>query len=68
MAGPDRIPLAEGRYCWHIMPATELHGPELVLHEIGKALSAVVLGTGKVVLGVLFLPIVILWKIPVSPF
>jgi hypothetical protein len=36
VAGAEKIPLADGRYCWHISTETEYRGLPRVLHEIGE--------------------------------
>jgi hypothetical protein len=36
VAGDEKIPLADGRYCWHITPETEYRGTERILHETGE--------------------------------
>jgi hypothetical protein len=33
VAGHEKIPLAEGRYCWHISRDTEYHGAARVMNE-----------------------------------
>jgi hypothetical protein len=68
LAGPDRIPLAGGRYCWRVTPESELHGADLARHETGKALAEAGRFTCSAALGVVLLPFVVLWGIPVSPF
>jgi hypothetical protein len=42
LAGDEKIVLEEGRYCWHLSPATEYHGVKWVLHETGECVVAVV--------------------------
>src|SRR5262249_25917988 len=42
VAGKEKIPLEDGRYCWHINPATEYHGAERLLHETGQNIVYVV--------------------------
>ena len=34
----EKIPLPEGRYCWHISTSTEYRGMERILHETGENL------------------------------
>jgi hypothetical protein len=34
VAGKEKLPLAEGRYCWHISSETEYHGVARVTHEV----------------------------------
>src|SRR5262249_45264106 len=68
LAGPERIPLDEGRYCWRVTPETELRGAALARHEAGKALATAARVSCGTALGLLFLPLVVLWRIPVSPF
>jgi hypothetical protein len=41
-AGEEKIPLAEGHYCWHITPQTETHGLERVLSETGENVVTIV--------------------------
>jgi hypothetical protein len=33
VAGKEKIPLADGYYCWHISPETEYRGVARVMHE-----------------------------------
>jgi hypothetical protein len=42
VAGEEKIPLADGHYCWHITPETEYRGMERVLHEAGENTLAAV--------------------------
>ena len=41
VAGGEKIPLEEGRYCWHITTATEYQGVQRVLNETGENVVAV---------------------------
>src|SRR5581483_4831397 len=43
VAGEEKIPLPDGRYCWHITPETEYRGLERVLHETGENVKAIIL-------------------------
>jgi hypothetical protein len=42
VAGQEKIPLAEGRYCWHISQDTEYHGAARVMNEACENTWAVV--------------------------
>jgi hypothetical protein len=42
VAGEERIPLEEGRYCWHISSDTQYRGGALVLHELGEDVAGVI--------------------------
>jgi hypothetical protein len=42
VAGTEKIPLVEGRYCWHITAGSEYHGTQRLLHEAGENLLTVV--------------------------
>jgi hypothetical protein len=68
VAGPDHVPLTEGRYCWHLTPETELHGAALARHDTANVMAGVARLYGGVVLAVLLFPVIVLWQIPVSPF
>jgi hypothetical protein len=68
VAGPDRVPLDDGRYCWRVTPETELRGAALVCHDTGNALASAGRFAGATALGVVLFPFVVLWGIPVSPF
>src|SRR5436309_152502 len=49
VAGAEKIPLPEGRYCWHITPDSEYRGAQRLLHEAGEnALAVVELPVGLV--------------------
>ncbi len=41
VAGGEKIPLEEGRYCWHITPATEYQGAQRIPSETGENVVAV---------------------------
>jgi hypothetical protein len=68
VAGQERVPLAEGDYCWSITPETELRGVELARHDAAKAVASAGRFVGATALGVILFPFVVLWKVPVSPF
>jgi hypothetical protein len=55
VAGPEKIPLPDGRYCWHITPETEYRGLGLVRLEAGEVLRALLTAPGEAVSQVLFL-------------
>jgi len=68
VAGADRIPLAEAAYRWRSTPETEPSGADLALHEAGTAVTTAARFCGGLALGVVLLPVIVLWRIPVSPF
>jgi hypothetical protein len=68
VAGPDRVPLTDGCYAWRITPETELRGAALLQHDTRKALAATCRFVGGAAVGVVLFPVVVLWKVPVSPF
>jgi hypothetical protein len=42
VAGQERIPLEEGRYCWHISSDTQYRGAQLVCHEVADDVVTVI--------------------------
>jgi hypothetical protein len=56
VAGDEKIPLEDGRYCWHITPETEYRGMERILHE-----------TGENIVGLVSLPFAIVGAVIVLP-
>jgi hypothetical protein len=57
VAGEEKIPLEDGRYCWHISPDTEYHGAARLAHEAGENVLFVVTMPVAVVGFVCMLPI-----------
>jgi hypothetical protein len=66
VAGDEKIPLPDGRYCWHITQETEYRGLERILHETGENIVAVVEFPFAVAAAVVMAPVVgvaALWMI-----
>jgi hypothetical protein len=54
--GKVKIPLAEGRYCWHISQETECRGVARVTHEICEGTLSVISFPFEVAFGLVLLP------------
>jgi hypothetical protein len=57
VAGEEKIPLADGHYCWHITPETEYRGMERILHETGENVVSIAALPFEIVGAVVFVPI-----------
>jgi hypothetical protein len=57
VAGNEKIPLPEGRYCWHISVETEYRGGARVMHEVCENTWDAVCFPFEVACGAIMLPL-----------
>jgi hypothetical protein len=65
VCGSEKIPLEDGRYCWHITEGSEYRGGERILHEMGETVVTIALLPFAAVACVILLPIAALFGIGV---
>jgi hypothetical protein len=56
VAGREKIPVPEGRYCWHVSPETEYQGAQRILHETGETATMIVLVPCATAVSICMLP------------